>query len=161
MSAATYLPISPQWLRGEADQAAPVWRQIHEQLWIRGRTASSCNLVLVELRGAIDAQNAAALTRAFDELIDMGATSMCVDVNAVESFDDAGARTFAITANHVEARGGRFRVRNARSSIEQMLHAAGLGRLLLTSRCTRSQTVGDEPSAPPRTGAAERRTRLP
>lgn len=133
MSSTLYPPISRQWLRGE-DDARSGWHQVHEHLLIRGRTASSVDLALVELSGSIDADSVSALTRAFDELIDGGAMSLHVDVSAIESLDGAGARAFALTANALELRGGRFRLRRAPRPVERLLRATGLGRLLIAPR---------------------------
>jgi anti-anti-sigma factor len=130
-------PISRQWLRGQADGADPLWSQIHEHLWICGRTASSSGVTLVELRGAIDSDSTLALARTFDELIGSAAISLYVDVSALETVDSVGARTLAQTANTLEARGGRLRVLNAWSSLERLLEMNGLGRLLIGSSRTR------------------------
>jgi anti-anti-sigma regulatory factor len=45
--------------------------------------------------------------------------SLYIDVSALETVDSAGARALAQTANTLEARGGRLRVLNAWSSLEQ------------------------------------------
>src|SRR5437588_8515780 len=102
MSSTLYPPISRQWLRGEDGDARSGWHQVHEHLLIRGRTASSVDLAIVELSGSIDAESVAALARAFDELIGGGAMSLHVDVSAIESVDLDGARAFALTANALE-----------------------------------------------------------
>jgi anti-anti-sigma factor len=128
-----WVPMSREWLRGEADGADPLWSQIQEHLWICGRTSSSSGVTLVELRGAIDTDSASALACAFDELIGSAAISLYVDVSALETVDGFGARTLARAANILEARGGRLRVLNAWSSLERLLEMNGLGRLLLVS----------------------------
>jgi len=125
--------MSRQWLRGEADDADPPWHQIHEHLWICGRTASSTGVMFVELCGAIDTDSASALTCAFDELIGSAAISLYIDVSALDTVDNAGARTLAHAANTLEAQGGRLRVLNAWKSLERLLEMNGLGRLLIVS----------------------------
>jgi anti-anti-sigma factor len=133
MTCTAYPPISRQWLVGEEDEARFAWCRVHEHLLIRGRTASSVDLALIELRGNIDAESVSALARVFDELIGTGATSLSVDMSAIESVDSAGARAFALIANALETRGGRFRLRNVPSSAARLLRTTGLGRLLIAS----------------------------
>jgi anti-anti-sigma regulatory factor len=60
-------------------------------------------------------------------------TSLSVDVAAIASLDGSGARAFAFTVNKLEMLGGRFRVRNAPSSVEELFWRNGLGRLLIAS----------------------------
>jgi anti-anti-sigma factor len=117
----------------EAEEAEPVWRQVHEQLSLRGRVASSRDLAFVDLRGSVEADSGPALARAFDELVSRGVTSLSVDLSAIASVDSSGARAFACTANKLEAQGSRFRVRNAQSSVEGLFLRTGLGRLLIVS----------------------------
>jgi anti-anti-sigma factor len=100
---------------------------------LQGRVASSRDRAFVELRGTVDADSGTALARAFDELISGGVTSLCVDVSAIASVEGAGARAFAFTASKLEALGGRFRVRNAPASVEELFSRTGLGRLLIAS----------------------------
>jgi anti-anti-sigma factor len=120
---------------------ARVWHQLHEDLWMRVRTAPILDRVVVDLRGAFDDRNAAAVAPRFREVIGLGIIALHVDLGAVEAFDIAGARILAVSAAELEARGGRLRALNASGSVERVLHITGLGRLLIASRDTR-------PSAP-------------
>jgi anti-anti-sigma factor len=113
-----------------------VWHQLHEDLWIRVRTAPLLDLVVVDLRGAFDDRNAATVAARFREVIGLGITALHVDLAGIEAFDTAGARTLAGSAAELEARGGRLRALNASGSVERVLHITGLGRLLIASRDT-------------------------
>lgn len=154
MTCAAFQSITPQWLRGEELHGEPVWCLVHDHLLIRGRVASSVGLALVELRGKIDANSGPALAEVFAELVAGGATSLHVDLSAVDHLDRAGLRTLALTAYALESAGGRFRIRNARTQIEKLLYTTGLGRLLLARDAPRravTRSIAQTSAAPANT----------
>jgi hypothetical protein len=109
------------WLCSHDDTGDPPWRWLHQGLLIRGRVGPSPSHARVALRGEVDAFCERALEGVFLDLLDVGITSVLVDLAEVVFVDGAGARALAVIACKLEECG---------ASVTKLLEMTGLGRLL-------------------------------
>jgi anti-anti-sigma factor len=133
------------------------WRPINDSLWIKVSRSGTPGRADVALRGEVDASCAEALTRMLADVVNADTLTLSLDVAELEFLDGAGARTLALTAADMEARGGRLRLHRPSAMVSRVLEITGLGRLLITP--TRSRP----PERPPNLGtvvSGDSRTRV-
>jgi anti-anti-sigma factor len=93
-------------------------------------SGQSNGVMVVTIRGSVDALTAGQVQGYFDDLLEKGERQIILDLSQVDFMSSAGLRVIMTVSKNLRQDGGELRLAAAQPSVEKMLKISGFTTIL-------------------------------